>query len=245
MPRYVPILPMILVNGADGIGTGWMTKIPNFNPRDIVANLRRMLDGEEPEPMVPWFKGYKGTIEPIDPHRYVISGEVAVLDDHQVEITELPVRVWTQGYKESVMETLLHGSEKAAALIHDYKEYHTDTTVRFVVNVIEDKMARAEHDGLHRLFKLQTTLTTTSMVLFDANGCLKRYDTIEDILREFFNVRLHFYQKRKAYLEGLLQAESSKLSNQVHIFHLFNYIPSSRGKLKLLSQTFTELLTNL
>jgi DNA topoisomerase-2 len=33
---YIPILPMVLVNGADGIGTGWMTKIPNYNPREIV-----------------------------------------------------------------------------------------------------------------------------------------------------------------------------------------------------------------
>jgi len=43
---------MVLVNGADGIGTGWMTKIPNYNPREIVHNLRRMLNDEEPEPMV-------------------------------------------------------------------------------------------------------------------------------------------------------------------------------------------------
>ena len=48
---------MILVNGADGIGTGWMTKIPNFNPRDIVNNIRRMLEGLDPLPMIPWFKG--------------------------------------------------------------------------------------------------------------------------------------------------------------------------------------------
>ena len=126
--------------------------------------------------------GYKGTIEMIDPHRYVISGEVAVLGRNEVEITELPIRVWTQAYKESVMEVLLHGSEKAPALINDYKEYHTDTTVRFLVNVIDDKLEKAESDGLHRLFKLQSTMTTTSMVLFDANGCLKRYDSIEEIL---------------------------------------------------------------
>lgn len=49
---YIPIIPMILVNGADGIGTGWMTKIPNYNPREIVENLTRMLDDEKPKPMV-------------------------------------------------------------------------------------------------------------------------------------------------------------------------------------------------
>ena len=59
---YVPIIPMILVNGADGIGTGWMTKILNYNPRDLVANIKRMLDGEEPTTMDPWFKGSIYTI---------------------------------------------------------------------------------------------------------------------------------------------------------------------------------------
>lgn len=60
---YIPILPMVLVNGAEGIGTGWMTKIHNYNPREIVDNLRKMLDGEEPSDMLPWYKNYKGTIQ--------------------------------------------------------------------------------------------------------------------------------------------------------------------------------------
>ena len=156
--------------------------------------------------------GYKGTIEMIDPHRYVISGEVAILNDTDVEITELPVREWTQHYKESVMENLLHGSEKSPSIISNYKEYHTDSTVRFVVTMVD--LGKAEREGLHRTFKLQSTMTTTSMVLFDANGCLRRYDTVDEILRDFFAVRISFYGKRKAYLEGFLQAESGKLSNQ-------------------------------
>ena len=60
--RYIPLLPMVLVNGAEGIGTGWSTSIPNYNPRDIVANLRRLLAGEPLEPMHPWYKGFKGAI---------------------------------------------------------------------------------------------------------------------------------------------------------------------------------------
>ena len=49
---YIPVIPMVLVNGADGIGTGWMTKIPNHNPREIIKNLQRMIKGDEPIPMV-------------------------------------------------------------------------------------------------------------------------------------------------------------------------------------------------
>ena len=92
LSRYIPILPMILVNGADGIGTGWMTKIPNFNPREIVANLERMLLGEEPTEMVPWFKNFRGTIAPLGHQKYVCNGEIASLGGNRLEITELPVR---------------------------------------------------------------------------------------------------------------------------------------------------------
>jgi len=55
----MPILPMVLVNGAEGIGTGWSTKIPNYDVREIVNNLRRMLDGQQPTVMVRWLFLYK------------------------------------------------------------------------------------------------------------------------------------------------------------------------------------------
>ena len=83
---------MVLVNGADGIGTGWATKIPNFNPREIVDNLLRMLDGQAPKEMVPWFKNFRGSFAALGHQKYVCNGEVATLGPNRVEITELPVR---------------------------------------------------------------------------------------------------------------------------------------------------------
>jgi DNA topoisomerase-2 len=118
---YVPLIPMVLVNGADGIGTGWMTKIPNFNPREIVNNLRRMIDGENPEPMRPWYKNFKGEIMEIGHQRYACNGEASVLNGQDIEITELPVGTWTQSYKEGVMEPYLNGNEKQPTMITDYK----------------------------------------------------------------------------------------------------------------------------
>lgn len=106
---YIPVIPMLLVNGADGIGTGWMTKIPNYNPRELVANIRRMLDGDELQPMIPWYKNFKGTIENAGSMRYVISGEISIIGDDKLEITELPIGTWTQSYKENVLEPMLHG----------------------------------------------------------------------------------------------------------------------------------------
>ena len=131
---YMPILPMVLVNGADGIGTGWMTKIPNYNPREIVKNLRRMIKGEDPLDMIPWFKNFKGSIERLDHQRYVVNGEIATLSDTKLEITELPVKTWTNQYKEQ-LETMLSGNEKQPSVILDYKDYNTDKTVKFIVQM--------------------------------------------------------------------------------------------------------------
>lgn len=50
---------MVLVNGSEGIGTGWSSSVPTYNPRDIVANLRRLMAGEELQAMQPWFRGFK------------------------------------------------------------------------------------------------------------------------------------------------------------------------------------------
>ncbi|XP_042529550.1 DNA topoisomerase 2-alpha isoform X3 [Dipodomys spectabilis] len=211
---YIPIIPMVLINGAEGIGTGWSCKIPNFDVREVVNNIRRLMDGEEPLPMLPSYKNFKGTIEELASNQYVISGEVAILNSTTIEISELPIRTWTQTYKEQVLEPMLNGTEKTPPLITDYREYHTDTTVKFVVKMTEEKLAEAERVGLHKVFKLQTSLTCNSMVLFDHVGCLKKYDTVLDILRDFFELRLKYYGLRKEWLLGMLGAESAKLNNQ-------------------------------
>uniref|UniRef100_A0A667ZV02 DNA topoisomerase 2 n=1 Tax=Myripristis murdjan TaxID=586833 RepID=A0A667ZV02_9TELE len=211
---YIPIIPTVLVNGSEGIGTGWASKIPNYDIREIINNLHRMLNGEEPLPMLPNYKGFKGTIDQLTANHYLNSGEVAILDSTTIEISELPVKTWTQSYKESVLEPMLNGTEKVPALITDYKEYHTDTTVRFVVKMTEEKLREAEAAGLHKVFKLQNPLTCNSMVLFDHVGSLKKYESVQDILKDFFDLRMKYCVLRKDWLAGMLGAESAKLSNQ-------------------------------
>ncbi|PIO74202.1 DNA gyrase/topoisomerase IV, A subunit [Teladorsagia circumcincta] len=149
-----------------GIGTGWSTSIPNYNPREICENMRKLIRGEQPKPLAPWFKHFRGTIEQLDSSRYVCSGEVAVLSDDTIEITELPIKTWTQTYKETVLEPMLESNDKKPAMISDFKEYHTDVTVRFVVKLPHGKLRELEAEGLHKVFKLQTVLNTTSMARF-------------------------------------------------------------------------------
>ncbi|RKP23009.1 DNA topoisomerase II, partial [Syncephalis pseudoplumigaleata] len=210
---YMPILPMVLVNGSEGIGTGWSSSIPNYNPKDIAENILRMMDGGEPEPMHPWYRGFEGTIERSD-DRYKVTGKLQKIDSNTIEITELPIRSWTQNYKEQ-LESWLTGTEKTPAFIKDYKEYHTDTKVHFIITLTDENMRKAEEEGLEKRFKMSTTISTNNMVCFDSEGRIKRYESAEEILREFYGLRLVYYQRRKEWLTNQLTTEWSKLDNRV------------------------------
>lgn len=60
-------------------------------------------------------------------------------------------------------------------ILSDYKEYNTDTTIRFVLKVQPGQLANLEKEGLHKVFKLQTLINTGSMCVFDELGCLRRF----------------------------------------------------------------------
>ena len=105
-------------------------------------------------------------------------------------------------------------SLRSLYLLSDYKEYHTDTTVKFVVTLSAEKMQEAESVGFHKKFKMEGSLNTSNLVLFDHNGCLKKYSGVIEILKEFYDVRLDLYRKRKEWLVGQLEAEAAKLTNQ-------------------------------
>lgn len=244
---YVPVVPMVLINGADGIGTGWSSSIPNYNPEDIVNNLKLMMDGQEPKPMQPWFRGYIGDITPMTEkkgvkqeteqqdgdmtvNRFKSSGKVAQTASNEVEITELPIRVWTQDFKDKLEEIIK--AEKTPSFIKDYKDYNTPDRVHFVIQMEEKHLQAAlnEAGGLEERFKLSRTIATTNLVAFDPEGRICKYNTVEDILKEFFQVRIKFYEKRKVSPHQLmfrvsntslqqwqlseLQRELEKLTNQ-------------------------------
>ncbi|KAL1966208.1 hypothetical protein VTN77DRAFT_4760 [Rasamsonia byssochlamydoides] len=215
---YVPVVPMILINGADGIGTGWSSSIPNYNPEDIVANLKRMMDGEPIQPMQPWFRGFAGGVTPLGPDRFKFSGIIKQTGDTEVEITELPIRMWTQDFKDKLEEIIK--AEKAPSFIKDYKDYNTHTKVHFVIQMDEKHIKAALEEGLEEKFKLSKTIATTNLVAFDPEGRITKYDTVEDILKEFYAVRIKFYEKRKQYQLSELQKELDKLTNQARFVQM-------------------------
>ncbi len=206
---YVPILPLALVNGSEGIGTAWSTFIPNYNPRDIVDNLKRLIKGEEAVDMTPWFKGFEGDTAMLDLNKWETRGKFERIDDHTIKITELPVRVWTQSYKEQLEKFI---EEKK---IEEFRENHTDITVSFTVSLTATQMKEAEKEGIDKYFKLSKKLSTTNMTLFAADGSIKTYSSTHEILKEFYELRKRYYVMRKDHMLSKLRRELDIISNKV------------------------------
>lgn len=209
---YVPVVPMVLVNGADGIGSGWSTSIPPYNPDDIVENIHRLMRGEDSQEMTPWFKGWTGSISKISKDRYRVEGIINQVDETTLEITELPIRMWTITMKEFLLKGL-SGSEKQSAWIKDMEEDH-GVGIKFIVKLSVEEMAKSLKIGLKERFRLISTVSTSNMVLFDPTGRIKKYDNVNQILEDYYHVRLDFYQRRKDYMVTDLSNQLEKLSSQ-------------------------------
>ncbi|KAF9935286.1 DNA topoisomerase 2 [Linnemannia zychae] len=211
---YMPVLPMVLVNGSEGIGTGWSSSIPNYNPMDIIANIRRLMKGEEQVPLVPWYRGFVGTIEKEKEHRYKVLGSYQELDDTTIQITELPIKTWTTPYKEQ-LDAWIAGTDKSPSWIKDYRDDGTLSRIDLTINLTEENMRKARHEGLESKLKLTSTVTTSNMVCFDPQGRIKKYNSAEEIVQEFFDLRLQFYRRRKEYLIDVYTKQWTRLDNKV------------------------------
>ena len=222
---YAPIIPMILVNGAQGIGTGFSTKVPPYNPIEIISNLRNIIKGKKFKQMDPWWQGFEGIVSKTDDFNYEIYGTWTQNDDKLV-ITELPVGESTCGYKE-YLEKLLEDvpirgkvddkkakkQPKKENPFLSYKDNNTDTRVHFELTFEDDYLDTAK--DVDKQFHLYKKYSITNMHLYGPEGHIKRYDTVEDIMRDYYKVRLEMYQKRKEHQLAILEYQLKVISNKV------------------------------
>jgi DNA topoisomerase-2 len=187
---YMPTLPMVLVNGTEGIGTGFSCYVPPFNPDDIKENIKRMLAGEEIVTMRPWFRGFKGVVHK-EEDTWMTEG-VWKWSGRNIVVTELPPGRWTQDYKEyldGLVEKKLVGS------------YINNSTTEDVHFEIMDYTGK----DLLKDLKLRKTFRVSNMHLFHPTKGIYKYESPEEILKDFVELRLEHYKKRKAHLIDVFQ----------------------------------------
>lgn len=214
---YVPIIPMVLVNGMKGIGTGFSTTIPQYNPKDIIQNIEYKLNKQPYKIIHPWYKGFTGTVEKIDNKMYVTKGKYNIINKNTLVINELPIGKWTQNYKEFLDSLLYDKTKKQKFYILDYEDHSTDVSVQFVIKVephiLQNIQCNVDKhtDTIEDLFKLSTTKSLKNIHLYDNKGTIKRYNSIYDIFDEYYITRYSLYVKRKQY-----QLECLKYELDVH-----------------------------
>ncbi len=219
---YVPIIPMILVNGSIGIGTGFSTNIPCFNPTDIIKQLRIKLSGGEMNHIVPWYQNFKGSIIKTSDKCYMTKGIYKKISSNKLEITELPIGTWSDDYR-AFLDSLLNDNNDSAnkktkkplsGMIKGYQNHCTETEVLISIDFIPGVLDKWESDTtdyghmnkIEKELKLTTTKYTnmSNMYLFDENRQIKKYADELDIIEEFCQIRLKTYETRRLYqLEDL------------------------------------------
>ena len=202
---FIPVLPMILVNGAKGIGTGFSTTVPKYSPKEIAENLIAMIDNKVSDivELKPWYKDFKGSIISANkPGSYLIYGKYQVVDDVTIRVNELPIGLWTDDYKEFLENEIIKKN------IVSYTSNNTDETVEFTIIFEEAKLDKIiKKKEIYTKLKLVSRISTNNMWLYNYNGIIKKYTSPQDILSEFYQVRLDMYTKRKNWLKNKIQNE--------------------------------------
>lgn len=232
---YMPIIPMILVNGANGIGTGWSTTVPGYNPEDIIRNIKQMLRGRPPTTMMPWFKDFAGTVKQTQVNKYDIEGKCSWQSKVTLHISELPIGTWTNNYKTFLEEWQEGVGKHQSGQILSVKSDYTDTNVSFTVKMSPQFAATLQGDEkkLKKALKLITTTSTTNMHAFGSDAKMKKYHNVLDILTEFFQERLELYNMRKSYQLKCLSQMIDKLGQKIRFLtDVVNSTISFKGKHK-------------
>ena len=187
---YLPIIPMILVNGATGIGTGFSTSIPCYHPQDLIELLKKLIKGEKYKKIHPYYHKFEGKMKKLDTKSYQVSGMYKVDSNKKiVTVSELPVGEWTNNYKQ-YLEKMLDSDSNFSSYDNNSTDEKVLITLKFkkIPNKLDDKL------------KMNKKINLTNLHAYTEKGNIQKFKNIDEIITNFYSVRLAGYYKRKEYL---------------------------------------------
>jgi DNA topoisomerase-2 len=230
---YAPVIPMILVNGSQGIGTGYSTSIPMFNPKDIFKQVRNKIDGKSIESLTPYYHGFKGSIVK-DGNGFVTKGKYRQLNYKTLLIDELPIGTSIDEFKNFIDDVVMNLNDKKKKLDKKYVQFQgvkgytsqsTESCVHFEIEfdpiVLQSLMKKVSKqktslsNDIEKMFKLASKVSTSNMHLFQTNGIIKKFKNTTEIIDSFYIERLRLYEERKKNLLNELKGQMSLLENKV------------------------------
>ena len=216
---YLPVVPLLAINGCIGIGTGFSTDIPPHHPMTIVNMLRDRLEGKRESltglTVQPWWFGFKGVVRSVNEDTWVTKG-LYMFDDAKrtVTVTELPVGTWTKDYKVFLDE--MCSGDKAGLddngkpILKSFDDLYDDDTVNFILYLEADyyEDVKADLADFEKRFKLTTSWRLSNMTCFDDQMRIVKYSTVGDMVEAFYEPRLLAYEKRRLHEMARLEREA-------------------------------------
>ena len=257
---YIPVIPMILVNGGIGIGTGYSTNIPQFNPSEIIDACKFIckaikladLNGDTDEgldniyetinildidDLVPYYLGFKGSIKKTENNSYISKGIYKWIDNETVEITELPIGSWTEDYKEFLENMITSGLNNLKYIENHYTSKNVKFILHFNANVRETL-----EDKFEQLFKISSSknLSINNIHLFNKSGAIQKYDNTTEIIKEWAKTRVLKYFERKAYQIKILEKDFLVLSAKIRFI-----IDVISGNIQIMNKKLVDIAKRL
>lgn len=211
-PQYfLPIIPMVLINGGSGIAVGYSSNIINRSPNDIIDNCIAILEGKRPKKIKPYLNGFNGNY--IDDkevnNKWVITGNYDILNTSTVRITEIPPSMTYEKW-EAHLEKLLD-DKKVKSYDDNSIGDNIDYTIKMEREVLSSLLK--QDDGIIKLFKLSENQYEFFTTL-DEKGKLRLFSSANDIVKYFVDFRLKYYDKRKKFLLNKIENDILVLDNK-------------------------------
>ena len=230
--HYLPILPILLINGASGTGTGYATNILCYSPEDLRNNILAVLAKKKPKEVLPFYKGFKGKVYRNE-KQTVIEGAYTLVNSTTIKITELPIGTYQDDYKD-----LLNKLEDEE-IIKSYTDNSTEDGFDFEV-IVPRTTGYMDHDTIMKTFKL-ISRDTENYTYWGYDDKIKVANSVQDIINYFVAYRLQKYEDRRLKQIDNLNAELSWANEKLRFIKF--YLKNSGDFAKKGKAELHELLT--
>jgi DNA topoisomerase-2 len=200
---YVPIIPLILVNGSEGIGTGFAQKILPRNPKTLIKLLQNTCEHKTQirSSILPYFEGFSGEIVKTGDASYDIKGKFERLNTNTIMVTELPVGYDIEKY--SAILTKLEDDK----VITDFtdKSEPKDNKFLFEIKATREFVKLSDETLMDKLKLVKKV--TENFTCIGINNEIVEFKSELEILDYYVTCRLDYYAKRKDWLINKIKEE--------------------------------------
>uniref|UniRef100_A0AAU8KWQ6 DNA topoisomerase (ATP-hydrolyzing) n=1 Tax=Serratia phage Kevin TaxID=3161161 RepID=A0AAU8KWQ6_9CAUD len=206
---YLPVIPMILVNGVSAIGSGYASNIPNHSVKSVVDALKCLLDGRDPTPLIPHYEGFNGVTRYDTDGKVYTEGTYRLVNATTIQITDLPPGNFSKPYEMKVIMPLVRDGTIVEFTNNTNEIDGWDITIQFKRGVLSSMDA----EQIRTMLSLTNRYTPT-LAAWDENGFIRPYSSVQEILVDFFNYRLTRYEDRRQSLMKDIKDKMAELDKQ-------------------------------